>query len=216
MKKVVVGIVAVAFTVSSGLQQGALYASAFHDGYVCHSDYHTFGHKVLTSGVSNQYFLIESSIFSASGGTMYGMAVSKAIGDWNKASSIVSVSQTYVTTDDVAVFRFVNSDLETGVLGYTTHYSTLVLPSRKIELTSDGALESDYAWTQIELDFAYMSSLSYDIYDMCGVAAHEFGHGIGLSHRNTNPSSIMCQTLYGRNVDTPQPLDVVTVAHLYG
>ena len=216
MKRITVGIVAAVFTASSVLAQGALYVSAFHDGYICHNDYHTFGHKVLTSGVSNQYYVIESSIFSASGGTLYGLAVSKAIGDWNDASSIVSVSQSYVTSDEVAVFRFANSDLDAGVLGYTSHYSTLVLPAPLVDLTSDGALESNYAWTQIELDFAYMSSESYDIYDMSGVAAHEFGHGIGLSHRNTDIRSLMCQTMYGRSVDTPQPLDAATAAHLYG
>ena len=35
-----------------------------------------------------------------------------------------------------------------------------------------------------------------------GVITHEIGHAFGLSHRITNKNSIMCQTQYGRKVQT--------------
>lgn len=41
-----------------------------------------------------------------------------------------------------------------------------------------------------------------------GVAAHEFGHAMGLAHYNTNPYSIMCQDDSGRVVLMAQKCDL--------
>ncbi len=49
-----------------------------------------------------------------------------------------------------------------------------------------------------------------------GVIAHEIGHAFGLSHRITNKNSIMCQTQYGRKVQTVQNTDWETFKHIYG
>ena len=49
-----------------------------------------------------------------------------------------------------------------------------------------------------------------------GVIAHEIGHAFGLSHRITNKNSIMCQTQYGRKVQSVQNTDWETFKHIYG
>ena len=49
-----------------------------------------------------------------------------------------------------------------------------------------------------------------------GVIAHEIGHEFGLYHRITNKNSIMCQTQYGRKVQTVQNTDWETFKHIYG
>ena len=49
-----------------------------------------------------------------------------------------------------------------------------------------------------------------------GVIAHEIDHAFGLSHRITNKNSIMCQTQYGRKVQTVQNTDWETFKHIYG
>ena len=48
-----------------------------------------------------------------------------------------------------------------------------------------------------------------------GTIAHEFGHGFGLSHNNTNKYSIMCQTGSGRQVQKVQKVDHDALNLLY-
>ncbi|MBQ8688324.1 MAG: matrixin family metalloprotease [Ruminococcus sp.] len=101
------------------------------------------------------------------------------------------------------------------VLGRTDHYKSFAQYSQQVSLAEDGSLTSDYDWVSITLNDTIMESLSYTVQDIAGVAAHEFGHAIGLSHRNTNPQSLMCQTGYGRTVSVPQAIEVRTTNHLY-
>lgn len=48
-----------------------------------------------------------------------------------------------------------------------------------------------------------------------GTLTHELGHVFGLSHRITNPNSIMCQLRWGRRVETVQAVDLDVIRHLY-
>ena len=154
-------------------------------------------------------------MYSASNGMKYGLAVSKSIGDWSDTSTPISVSQTYANQGKTAVFRYHLSNLGNSVLGRTYHYKTLTLPSQLVSPTTDGKLTSNYSWTAIYLNGALMDNLSYTVPDMAEVAAHEFGHAVGLSHRNTQPHSIMCQTAYGRTASVPATTDAIAVNHLY-
>ncbi|MGI6005055.1 MAG: matrixin family metalloprotease [Christensenellales bacterium] len=46
--------------------------------------------------------------------------------------------------------------------------------------------------------------------------AHELGHGMGLSHYNTWPASIMCQYVYGRTATRTNATDCGAINHIYG
>lgn len=44
---------------------------------------------------------------------------------------------------------------------------------------------------------------------------HEFGHVMGLAHNNSNPSSIMCQSAYGRTATMPSDFDLSLLSLKY-
>ena len=72
---------------------------------------------------------------------------------------------------------------------------------------------TNYVFTRIYLNDTTMHNLS--ISNMRGTIAHEIGHTLGLAHNNTNVNSIMCQTAYGRVVQTVQAIDNTAVVNLY-
>ncbi|UWG98554.1 matrixin family metalloprotease [Dehalobacter sp. DCM] len=65
---------------------------------------------------------------------------------------------------------------------------------------------SNWLYSEIYLNNTALSTLSSSLRQ--GISAHEMGHAFGLKHYNTNPTgSIMCQTSYGRTVQTVQQED---------
>ena len=72
---------------------------------------------------------------------------------------------------------------------------------------------TDYVYTEIFINDTTMHNLPVD--NMRGTIAHEIGHTLGLAHNNSNPQSIMCQTGYGRSVQTVQQIDNTAVVNLY-
>lgn len=72
---------------------------------------------------------------------------------------------------------------------------------------------TDYVYTEIFINDTTMHNLNVD--NMRGTIAHEIGHTLGLAHNNSNPQSIMCQTGYGRSVQTVQQIDNTAVVNLY-
>ncbi len=71
----------------------------------------------------------------------------------------------------------------------------------------------NYWFTRIFLNDSNMHNLSAN--NMKGTIAHEIGHTLGLRHNNTNQNSIMCQTAYGRKVQTVQKVDNTAVVNFY-
>ena len=67
------------------------YANDVIDGSCCSHGFHTFGDRILSPGVSNQYYLIEADMYSSENSTKYGLAVGKSISDWCDTATLVSV-----------------------------------------------------------------------------------------------------------------------------
>lgn len=189
--------------------------TAYADGYTCVHGYRTFGDYTLNSGVRNRYYLIERSLYSESHSAKFGTAIGKAFGDWNTATSKVSVQQIYENDTRTPTFRFAKGNLASNVFAETLFYQTLTLPSPMVTIDSSGKLTGNYSWTRINLNTAKLGSSTYLVQDVWPIIEHEIGHAMGLSHRNNRPSSIMCQTASGRTATAPAAIDVSTVNHLY-
>ena len=117
----------------------------------------------------------------------------------------ISIERT--TTQSSSVFDVYKKYLGVNTLGqtefwtYSTHHAL-----------TNGALSTNYGYTKIYIN-TYESSMTGK--QLQSTIAHEFGHAFGLSHRQTVPSSIMCQTKYGRTAIRASASDLQTINHLY-
>lgn len=182
------------------------------DGHVCPHGYHTFGDYTLNGGVgnygsANRYYWIDASAFSSS----QISSIISAAQTWVYTSSAIGVTTPIsierTTTQSSSVFDVYKKYLGVNTLGqtefwtYSTHHAL-----------TNGALFTNYGYTKIYIN-TYESSMTGK--QLQSTIAHEFGHAFGLSHRQTVPSSIMCQTKYGRTAIRASASDLQTINHLY-
>lgn len=159
----------------------------------------------LINGVTNRYYTI--STFS----NTYTTSTQQAVYDWNNSvgspSTITPIWFIRTTNYSASVVDFYGSnDGNTGYNGYTEFF------------TSQSQVSPNYnnwRWSSIHLNQYYMNGYSSSIRK--GVAAHEFGHALGLRDYNANWYSIMCQmddgsgNGTGRLVTVPQKTDLDAV-----
>ncbi len=72
---------------------------------------------------------------------------------------------------------------------------------------------NNYNYAEIHINDDVMHD--EEVSQIRGTIIHEIGHALGLKHNNTNTNSIMCQTGYGRAVQTVQEIDNTAVVNLY-
>lgn len=145
--------------------------------------------------------------------------VRSAVAKWVNTTSYpgvtTSISIRETTDRPKALFEFVNCFLGDGILGMTSFY----MYSTQINLNSDGALPQNYGWTRCEIsvpELEYYYGANSGAAHKEGTIAHELGHGMGLSHQNYRPASIMCQTGSGRTATRADATDCQTINHIYG
>lgn len=109
------------------------------------------------------------------------------------------------------MFEFHNSYIGSGAFGYTTFwvYNTQILPN------SSGALSQNYGWTLMYIDPNMLALYGVPAIQCKATISHELGHGMGLSHQNLRPASIMCQAGYGRTASRADATDCFAINHLY-
>lgn len=96
---------------------------------------------------------------------------------------------------------------------YYTSEPTIAFTSYWNKNNQQQSYTSNYWWSKVTFNdkYKYDTSINHD-----AVAAHEFGHVLGLGENNGNPYSIMCQTKGGRKVNKPQKVDSEEVVSMYG
>lgn len=159
----------------------------------------------LINGVTNRYYTI-STVINA-----YTTSTQQAVYDWNNSvgspSTITPIWFIKTTNYSASVVDFYGSnDGNSGYNGYTAFF------------TSQAQVSPNYynwRWSSIHLNQYYMNGYSSSVRK--GVAAHEFGHAMGLRDYNANWYSIMCQmddgsgNGTGRLVTVPQKTDLDAV-----
>lgn len=187
------------------------------DGYVCDHGYHTFGDYTLNGGVgnygyTNRYYWVNSNFNST-----YVTYIKKAVDEWIHTTDSVGVTTpiSIVKTSEKSksVFDVHPSYLGSNVLGMTEFYKS----GKKLDINNNGALTQNYGYTYIYISTAECDRLLSESQRKATVA-HEFGHAMGLSHKNTVAKSIMCQAKTATTTRTATRAnadDLKTINHLY-
>lgn len=159
----------------------------------------------MINGVTNRYYTI-STVTNA-----YTTSTQQAVYEWNNSvgspSTITPIWFIKTTNYSASVVDFYgNNDGNSGYNGYTAFFTSQAQVS---------PYYYNWRWSSIHLNQYYMNGYSSSIRK--GVAAHEFGHALGLRDYNTNWYSIMCQmddgsgNGTGRLVTVPQKTDLDAV-----
>lgn len=188
------------------------------DGYVCDHGYYTLGDYILNGGVgnygyTNRYYWIDSDFSST-----YTTYIKNAVSQWVNTTTAVGVttpiSIVYSSDKDVTVFDVYSTYLGATTFGKTEFYKRDV----PVELNSNGALPKNYGYTFIHINPTALNASRWGVENVQKQAtiAHEFGHAMGLSHNNTDETSIMCQYQMGfRTAVRASAEDLRAINHLY-
>ncbi|HHW46127.1 MAG TPA: matrixin family metalloprotease [Clostridiales bacterium] len=179
----------------------------------CFHGYHTFNDHVLIGGVGDygankQYYWIHTAQMD----NYLEERVRTAIYNWIYTTSnppyvTTPISFRETTSQAVSVADFYQVDIpDDDVFAYTNLYFGGEIKN---------PINYNWAWAFIGLDYFNI----YNYYGVNnrgfqGVAAHEFGHAMGLCH-TYDVTSVMCMIGDGRQVSTPSAKDCYAINHLY-
>lgn len=187
----------------------ASYYSSADKGWVCTHGYHTFSDKHLTFGCSNIPYWYANGDFERTSNTVKGTQLKKGLTRWTSADS--SISFTKATSSSDARLFFYREALAGTTLAVTRLYNK---SGAQMNVTSTIELSSNYKTARIYICESNMAALIDENTKRIATVSHEVGHALGLSHRNTTSTSIMCQ-FSNRTVNAPKPKDVKSVKHIY-
>lgn len=154
----------------------------------------------LINGVTNRYYTISNAT------NAYPSSTKAAIYDWNNStgspSTYTPIWFIKTTSYSKSVVDFFGKNAgPTNYNAYTNFYT----------ITSGQTHPDSKNWNYCNIYFNNFWLDPESSIFIKGVAAHEFGHSIGLAHYNTNRYSIMCTDSSGRKVTRAQKCDLDAV-----
>lgn len=180
----------------------------------CIHGYNTFNDHVLIGGVgqygaNRRYYWIHTAQMD----DYLEARVRTAVNNWIYTTS----NPPYVTTS--ISFRETTNQSNSVADFYQVEIPDPdILACTKLYLSGQikNPIYENWAWAYICLDFfAIYSYYGVNNRGFQGVAAHEFGHAMGLCH-SYDQNSVMCTIGGGRKVSTPSATDCHAINHLYG
>jgi len=167
-----------------------------------------YSHHILSGGVGN-YGSFRRYFYLVNLNDLYSGYARTAVTEWVNTTSGVgvttSISIRETTTQSSSVFDLYNyNNSHTSVLGYTEFYTYS---------TSRDPSTQNWGWSRIYLNGSVLAKTTAA--QRRATIAHEFGHAMGLIHRNSAPTSIMCQLASGRTATRASASDCGNINHLY-
>lgn len=122
---------------------------------------------------------------------------------WMSNSLPFTLNWGYRASGSATAYCDTLTDFNQEFIGVTLHYSNSV--AGKIDPE-----KNDWNYAFIYANLRYPSTMF-----SAATFAHEFGHVMGLSHSNNEPSTIMCQEVHGRTAQIPSSVDLARLAIKY-
>lgn len=173
------------------------------------------GYK-LNGGITNRYYTVPSNATYTYNGTTewYGSIIRDAVSRWNSSVDYVSIlnpeNLNFIETTDYSKSQedyYVYEYGSTGWRGVTEFYS-----NGGTQLSETGVFPTqNWDWNKLKLNVSEIHFNSYN--DKFGTTAHEFGHGMGLAHSDTD-FSVMWSDWTQRQV-VPTSDDVSGIRSIY-
>lgn len=202
-----VALAAVGIVAAPSVSWAAASFSTADNGWICTHGYYTFSDKHLTGGCSSVAYWYASGDYDRDSNTVKGSTLTKGAAKWNEADSSIS----FTKDKSSAIVNFYRTNLQSGTLAVTCLYNK---SGSQITTDEKTELPSNYKTARVYTCESNMAQLSSNAARIATIS-HELGHVLGLSHRNTTPSSIMCTTGAKRTATAPAAKDVKTVKHIY-
>lgn len=164
-------------------------------------------HRIASPSESMKIYCPVSSIW-----TSWSTPAIYAAVQWGATYGVTlgwNYTPTYSLSDSFTVMLSDYSSSTDNCNAYTTYYYR----SGYQQIYQINPVSSNWSYGSIKMNNYNMSGAT--LLKKKDVMTHEFGHVVGLGENNSDPTSIMCQEVYGRTAHAPSDDDYDGAEYLY-